>query len=295
MVSDQGIFFRWPKLPHRSAQSDGSSLHHHRGNQRRLDHQRRQPEHQRQARQLADPDPVQEPQQQDGDHRQDRDLVRPGVQRRDVVQRADDRDGDGQQIGADHERARDHADARPERLDGSGDAAAPLRVAMRDLEVLDRHEDEGDRGDEHEHRRERPDLRVEDAGNVKDRGPEVGEHHRPGQQRPQVPDPAISPPPRGSPDFDLRCWPQTPTVPLRRHRLCRDPRTVATLGSTWGRRGLIGTRQARGRDEIWRTAAPAHRFRLNRRTRPRTLPSPCSTDQRLTPCGRGPLTSASTT
>ena len=55
-------------------------------------------------------------QQQHGDHRQHRDLVRERTDRRDVVQRGDDRDRDGEQVGADHQRARDDADARAERL-----------------------------------------------------------------------------------------------------------------------------------------------------------------------------------
>ena len=115
------------------------------------------------------------------------------MQRRDVIERADHRDGDGQQIGADHECPRDHADARPERLDRRRDPAAALGVAVGDLQMLDRDEDERDRGDEHERRRRSPDLGVQDPGNVEDRSPEVGEHHGPGQQRPQVPDPAAAP------------------------------------------------------------------------------------------------------
>ena len=91
---------------------------------------------QRHARQLAHADPVQRPQQQHGDHGQHRDLVRERTDRRDVVQRGHDRDGDGQQVGADHQRARDDADARAERLGRGRHPAPALRVAVGDLQVL---------------------------------------------------------------------------------------------------------------------------------------------------------------
>ena len=100
--------------------------------------QRRQRHRQRHARQLAHADPVQRPEQQDRGHRQHRDLVRERPDHRDVVQRRHHRDGDGQQVGADHQRARDDADARAERLGRRRHPTPALRIAMRDLQVLER-------------------------------------------------------------------------------------------------------------------------------------------------------------
>ena len=140
-----------------------------------------------------------EPSSSKRDHRQHRDLVRERTDRRDVVQRRHHRDGDGQQVGADHQRARDDADARAERLAGGRHPAPALRVAARDLQVSERDEHEGDRRHQHEHRRQAADLGVEDRRDVVDRRPEVGEHHRPGQRRAQVADAAAG----GSVQFDF--------------------------------------------------------------------------------------------
>ena len=155
-----------------------------------LANDRGDPHRQRHARQLAHADPVQRAQQQQGDHGQHRDLVRERTDRRDVVQRRHDRDGDGEQVGADHQRARDDADARAEGLARGRHPAPALRVAAGDLQVSERDEHEGDRGHQHEHRRQAADLGVEDRRDVVDRRPQVGEHDRPGQRGAQVADAA---------------------------------------------------------------------------------------------------------
>ena len=80
---------------------------------------------------------MQEAQKEDRHHRQNRDLVRPGVQRRQVVERADHRQRDGEQVGADHQRARRRRRRAPLQCAGRGrpgaDAACGnlLRVALR--------------------------------------------------------------------------------------------------------------------------------------------------------------------
>ena len=142
-----------------------------------------------------------EPSSSKRDHRQHRDLVRERTDRRDVVQRRHDRDGDGQQVGADHQRARDDADARAEGLARGRHPAPALRVAAGDLQVSERDEHEGDRGHQHEHRRQAADLGVEDRRDVVDGRPEVGEDDRPGERRAQVADAAAG----GVVQFDFGC------------------------------------------------------------------------------------------
>ena len=131
---------------------------------------------------------VQEPEPQDRDHRQQRNLVREGVDRGDVVQRRHHRDCDGEQVRAHHQRAGDDAHARAERLGGRRDAAAPLRVPVRDLEVTEGDEHEHHRDHQHEPGGERAHLRVQDRRHVEHRRPDVREHDRPGEQGPEVPD-----------------------------------------------------------------------------------------------------------
>jgi hypothetical protein len=92
--------------------------------------------------------------------------------------------------GADHQRARYHADARAERLAGGGDAPTALRVAARDLQVAEGDEDERHGSHQHEDGRQAPHLGVEDRRDVIDRRPEVREHHRPRERRTQIADAA---------------------------------------------------------------------------------------------------------
>ncbi len=166
---------------------------HDRPEQPGVHRHRRQGDDQRHARHQAGPAPAQRAHQQDRHHRRDEAPIGPErIDRGQVAHGRDRADGDGEQVGADHERPREHAHPRAEGLDRRRDAAASGRIAVRHLEVLERDEDEGDGGGEDEGRRYPAHLPVQDSWHVIDRRAEIGEHDRPGQPGSEAPD-ALAP------------------------------------------------------------------------------------------------------
>ncbi len=165
--------------------------HGHRHQHHQVHHQRRDGQHRRQRRRLADADVVERAEHDQRAARCGRDGVRqPGQFGRHVLEPAHRRDRAGQEVVDADQHAADAADERTERVRRDRHHAAPVGIARRHVDVLERQEDESDAGRQHERRRGRrggaTQLPEQEARHVVDRRADVGEHDRPGQQRAQA-------------------------------------------------------------------------------------------------------------